>query len=125
MSENSILWIFGIVQVVLVLAIPAGIGAYVSISSRVARIETVISMLGESAARALHSPDDHLRIDALLDKYLDRNYELSLEEWHELLDMMTKIESDESSSKLERSLAGQLRAIACHKSFLPPPHRLH
>lgn len=125
MDNATILWIFGIVQAILALAIPAGIAFAMSISNRVSRIETVISMLGESAARALHSPDDHLRIDTLLDKYLDRNYELSLQEWQELLHMMERIEADETKNPLERAMAGQLKAIASHKAFLPPPRRNH
>lgn len=102
-----------------------GIGAYVSVIQRLTRVEAVISLFGEKAAKMLHSPDNHHGIDDLLDKYLDRNYELSFDEWTELKTKCEAIEANKSLSHGERILAAFLSALAHHKLLLPPPIRKH
>ncbi len=78
-------------------------------------VDLFIDGLGEKLAKALHNDDDNLVIDALLDKYLDRSYELSYEEWQALKDRCNAILENKSISKLERSLAGMLAGVCEHK----------
>ena len=96
------------------------------INERVVKIEAVFDLLGKKAAKILHSDDDPHGIDALLDKYLDRYYELTPVEWGALLAKCGDIENDKALSKGERILASWLAAVAHHKLKLPPPvkHRV-
>lgn len=111
MTQELALWIIG--QVVVTAG--AVITIYVKLVSRIVAIETLLRMMGEKFARALHSPTDHHGIDPLLDKYLDRNYELTLEEWAQLHDKMESIIRDHTASKGEQALASFLSAICEHK----------
>lgn len=127
MSNDVLLWILGIFSGVLVIALGAGVRGYTGLlesqgflASRVTRLEAVMALFGEKAAKILHSPNDHHGIDRLLDKYLDRNYELNSVEWRELLDACEAIENDCSKSKDERTLAAWISAVASHKLLLPP-----
>ncbi len=74
-------------------------------------IETLLRTMGEKAARALHSPDDHRGIDPLLDKYLDPTMELTFQDWHDLHSKCEAIIHDDESSKGEKALASWLSAI--------------
>jgi hypothetical protein len=113
--NDNILWIIG--QGV-VLSI-GGVAAYVALIQRVTRLETrwdnFVYNLGEKSARGLHSPNDHLGLDALLDKYLSHHYELTREEWSELNARCEQIVDDLKASDKERSLAAILAAVCQHK----------
>lgn len=82
-----------------------------------AQIKTMLSSTSEKYAKILHSPDDHHGLDILLDKYIDRNYELSLSEWEELKDRTDKIFKDKSVSKSERMLAAFINELCYHKTM--------
>ncbi len=111
MNETLLLWIAGHV-----LATTAAIVTiYVRLISRIVAIETLLRMMGEKAARALHSPADHHGIDPLLDKYLDANYDLTFSEWDELHEKCEEIIQQQSSTPGEKSLASWLSAICEHK----------
>jgi hypothetical protein len=125
MTESITLWLLGgFASVFLVFAVSA-INAHGKMSERVTRLEAVMALFGQKAAKLLHSPDDHLNIDALLDKYLDRNYELTFEDWGALLSQCEKIEEDKSLQKDTRTLAAWLSAIANHKLMNPPTIKRH
>lgn len=111
MNQEILLWIIGQVLV----TAGALIAIYVKLISRIVAIETLLKTMGEKAARALHSPDNHHGVDPLLDKYLDRCYELSYEEWRQLHSKMEEILHNEKSSPGEKSLASWLSAICEHK----------
>lgn len=87
---------------------------------RIIALETSFNLMGLSAAKLLHSPTDHLNLDVLLDKYIDRHYEMSFKEWDELRIRCEKTIDDESVSKDQRVLAAILAAICCHKLMLEP-----
>jgi hypothetical protein len=76
-------------------------------------------LFGQKAAKILHSPHDAYGIDYLLDKYIDEHYELTQDEWRNLLTKCEIIENDKSKTKGERTLAAWLFAIANHKLLVP------
>jgi len=127
MANDVLLWILGIMSSVFFIVIAAGIRGYTGLletyselASRVTRLEAVMSLFGEKAAKILHSPHDPYGIDSLLDKYLDRYYELSWDEWQQLLKACEGIENDCTKSKDERTLAAWIAAVASHKLHIPP-----
>lgn len=83
-----------------------------SISDNVIRIQTTIDIMGINAARTLHSPHTP-KLDVLLDKYIDRNYELTAQEWNELLEDCNAIVENKQESHGYRLSAAWLAAI-CH-----------
>lgn len=114
MNDAILLWLFGIVGAWLcALSIAFGKMMLVQVKMQVA-IDLYINTLGEKIAKALHNDDDHLGLDALLDKYLDPNYELSFSELVELKNRCAAIADHSDSSKLEKSLAGILTAVCEH-----------
>lgn len=127
MSEGVLLWIGGI----FVSLITADVVSYIvlkdkisdfnmALIQRVTRLEALLEHIGAKSAKILHSPDDHLGIDALLDKYLDRNYELSMSEWTVLMQRCEEIENDRNLSQGARLSAAMLNAICHHKLKLDP-----
>lgn len=117
--EQFFAWLLG----TSVTIVSAGIVAYVKLVQRITKVETILSMFGEKAAQILHSPNDHLGIDHLLDKYLNREYEMSYAEWKDLLNQCESIVDDKSISKSERTLAAFLAAICDHKMNNPKKRR--
>lgn len=126
MSENVILWIFGAV----IMAISALIGKlfadngklYDRISAlenqnekRITRIETMIEVMGISAAKILHSPHDPFGLDKYLDLYIDRNFEMTAREWEEVLIKCETIVNDKEQTHGYRFAAAFLGGICHHK----------
>lgn len=127
MTESTILWAAGIIFSLIVM----DIGSYMmlkdkiasdhlGLAQRVTRLETVLDNIGIKMAKTLHSPDDHLGIDVLLDKYIDRNYELSLDEWNELMANCEQIENDRDLPHGVRVAAAMLNEICRHKLMMDP-----
>jgi hypothetical protein len=115
MSETLNMWLFGAIGGWLaVLSSAVLVIKLDQVKTRVA-VDLFIDTLGEKIAKALHADDDHLQLDALLDKYLSRHYELSFEEWTELRDRCDRILENKDVSKVERSLAGMLAGVCEHK----------
>jgi hypothetical protein len=124
--DSIILWILGVIAAI----IGIGLKLILELKSdnaqtreRVIRIEVMLDLMGRKAARSLHSPHDPYGIDSMLDKYLDRHYELSWDEWKALLARCEAIEARTDITKDERWLAGMVGAICMHKLMLPPPMR--
>lgn len=105
------IWLFGGIGVCIV----AGVAFAFGVTQRITRLETMFDMLGKRAAKILHSPDDHLGIDALLDKYILGHYDLPSEDWIVLKTSLAEIENDTSRSKDERLLCAFVSALADHK----------
>ncbi len=122
-TNDLIFWVLGVASTLVAAGFGFAIRAHSEISTRVTRLEAVMSMFGQKAAKILHQDDDHAKMDALLDKYLDRSYELSHEEWVELLAKCELIENDKSKTKGERTLAAFLGAVCGHKLMKPPTVR--
>lgn len=128
MTESTALWIAGVV----VSLIMADVISYIMLKDKIAdfnmaliqrvvRVEAVLDSIGIKSAKILHSPDDHLGIDSLLDKYLDRNCELTRDEWKMLLSRCEEIENDTSQAHGARLSAAMLNAICHHKLLMLPP----
>lgn len=111
MTQELLLWMLGH----LIVFGGSGVAAYIALVQRVTKVETFISLLGTKAARALHSPDDHLGLDKYLDEYLSRHYEMSVQSWKELHDRCEVIIEDKAVKPSERSLAAILCAVCEHK----------
>ena len=119
----ELMWVIGGLSGVFLLAIIAAIKSHSDLSTRVTKLEAVMALFGQKAAKILHSPHDPYGIDYLLDKYLDRHYELTIMEWEALWHQCELIEEDKSKPKDERTLAAWLSAVAQHKLFKPPKAR--
>lgn len=91
-----------------------------AMDGRMIRLETTFELWGHKAAGVLHSPHTPV-LDALLEKYVSRTYELSNDEWRELNRMCEQIEKDISAPKEERALAAIVSATCHHKLLLPLP----
>ncbi len=115
MSETLQIWLFGIVGAWLVALSVAVLHLLIAQVKTTIAINLFVDSLGEKLAKALHADDDHLGLDALLDKYLDQHYDLTKWEWLELRDRCNETLEDESVSKNERGMAGMLAAVCDHK----------
>lgn len=124
MNETTQIWLFGGAYAFIFVISTGGIGLFLTLVQRVSRLEAVMALFGEKAAKILHSPHTP-ELDALLEKYCDRNYTLSLAEWKNLLDMMEEIENDQKRPKEERALAAVISVMASRTLSLPPskPHK--
>lgn len=78
-------------------------GAILKLLLGQARMEGAQSIKGRQAARQLHSPDNHLGIDILLDKYILKT--ASKEELQELYIWVESIQANPSCTDIERMLA--------------------
>lgn len=117
MNQEMLLWLLG--QTLVYGSI--GIGAYIKLIQRVTKVETFISLLGTKAARALHSPDNHLGLDGILDEYLKHGYEMSTDSWVELHESCEIILKDKNVKQSERALAAMLSAVCEHKLIILRP----
>jgi hypothetical protein len=116
-TDNVSMWLFGILGAWMV----ALSGFVLSIKleqvkTKVA-VDLFIDTLGEKIAKALHADDDHLGLDSLLDKYLDRKYDLTYDELFELKNRCNHILESKAVSHLERSLAGMMAAV-CEQALI-------
>lgn len=120
MDEKELIkWGMGILGTLLVSAIVAVFKWGQAVGTRITRIEAVLSLWSESMARVLHSPHTP-ELDKLLEKYLNRHYELSNDEWTRLRELCNEIEANKDEGKESRALAGFLAVVAEHKLAMPP-----
>lgn len=116
MNETLQMWLFG-----------AAFGAIVSLAifvaslrNEVVKIRTILIITSKRAAEILHSPDDHLQLDALLDRYKAKEHELTYSEWQELKTRCEEIIANPACSKSERLLALMVVEFSVHKLMLKP-----
>lgn len=114
MTQDVIMWILGLAITGVFLILMSMIGKINNFSERIVRLETTIDIMGKNAAHSLHSPHTP-SLDVLLDKYLDRNYELTALEWASLLEDCEQRMDDKNESQGYRWNAGFLAAICHHK----------
>lgn len=110
-------------------ALKIALAAYRHISDRseehgekIVRIETMLEIQGKTMARKLHSPHTP-ELDALLEKYYARHYELNMKEWERLLDLCeAAIKENEGTDKADYA---EFLAGVCHHKLmhLPPMQR--
>lgn len=91
-----------------------------SLDKRLTRIETLFEILGEKFAKVLHSPHTP-ELDSYLEKYIDNGYEMSFQEWRELMGRCEAIENDQACPKDQRLLAAFVSALCHHKLTLDKP----
>jgi len=115
MNQELQLWIFGIVGAWLIMLSAALLKVIIEQVKTKVAVDLFIDTLGEKIAKALHADDDHHHLDALLDKYLKRDYELSYEEWFELKNRCNHILETKGCTDIDRSLSGMLAAVCEHK----------
>lgn len=84
------------------------------LGERLIKVETILALIGEKAAKILHSPHTP-ELDALLEKYYDRHYELSFQEWARLKEMCIDIENNHDEPKEGRVLAAIIATFCDHK----------
>lgn len=78
-------------------------GAVLKLLIGLARVETLLSIKSRQASRQLHSPDDHLGIDELLEKHVHQT--ITKEEWRRLVAVLDGIQSNPEHTEIERVLA--------------------
>lgn len=119
MNETLLIWLFG--------GIAAWLGAVTGLvlvlKTEVTKIRTILIITSKRAAEILHSPDDHLGIDELLDKYKAKEHELSYGEWQELKVRCEEIIANPACPKSERLLALFVVEFSVHKLMLKPSFR--
>lgn len=99
MNEQTLQWLLG------------GLAAWCVILSvgvlrliiAMTKLETLLSLKSRTASKILHSPDDHLKIDDLLEKH--HAGVITKPEWETLSDACEKIADDPERSTIERWLA--------------------
>lgn len=112
-----ILWVLGGAFA----CIAAGAMAYVSllksdskILERIVRLETLWESCVKNVAMSFHSPDDHLGIDKILDKY-HLNGELNFDEWGTLKSVFGRVAGDKTIDQINRMGARLVSDFATHK----------
>ena len=87
------------------------------VGNRVTRLETAFELMGNRTIQALHSPDDHLELDGLVEKYMENNYDLPLEDWETVKETCEKIAGDTARKREDRLTAGLAAGTAgCFRS---------
>lgn len=91
-------------------------------AQRMTKLETssdlfrmTLELLGRKTMKALHSPDNHLGLDWLVDEYVRRNYELSPEQWETVHDICEKRLEDPNLNKDDKPTVLLGYWLATHK----------
>ena len=110
MNEETLIWLFGILGVWCLKN--TIMGYYLAWQMKKIRlaVELFITENGKGAAIILHSPDDHLGLDALVDKYVNDHQELSRDDWIKLGTICQRIKTDKDLTNGERMAATTLMA---------------
>jgi len=91
---------------------------FFTIRDRITRVETAVEFMidatGKLAAKKLHSPDNHLGIDGLLDKYIE-SHQMTLDEWMELRALCLQTKDNPNATKSEKVYAEFLAEVCDHK----------
>ena len=74
-------------------------------------VNLFVNTMGEKIAKALHNDDDHLELDALLDKLLQPDHDMTEAEMFELKNRCNHILCDKCINKSERQMCGVMAAI--------------
>jgi hypothetical protein len=90
-------------------------------------VKLFVDGMAKAAVEVMHSPDDHLGLDAYLDKYVAGHYDMSNEDWVDFKAKCERVQKDRTLSDAERIAAGTILAAFCAKQALhklqrlPPP----
>lgn len=116
----------GLATALIVAVLTGCVKSYVSLRDDVNRIKNTLSMMSEVAARALHSPTNHLGLDNYVDLYLEHDCDMPNGKWEEFKQLLQAILDDRTKTTGERNTAGMLLALTYHKlkQPIPPKHKL-
>lgn len=124
---NTKMTIQDIIIAVLIGLVPVAGSALFWTISQIVSLKTdvkwiIISMenMGKNAAKVLHRDDDRFKIDDLLEKYYNRCFELSREDWMILDSKCAVIIEDTTLDRGYRSAAVALKMVCDHKLLRPP-----
>lgn len=96
-----------------------GAGISWSFAQRLTKLETTLDFwvneVGTKALDLLHSPTNHLGLDALIDEYRRHDYDLTDEQWENLRIICAEIQTRDNVSKDEKLLAILGEALSNHK----------
>jgi len=111
MNETLLIWLFG--------GMSAWLGAITAmvllLKTEVTKIRTILIITSKRAAEILHSPDDHLGLDELLDNYKKHHHDLPLAEWEALKARCEEVIANPNCTKSERLLALVVVEFSTHK----------
>lgn len=114
---NPEAWI-AIIAIVVVI-IGGVIAVYVALSSRLTRIETIFEFVGLEALKALHSDNDEHKLDAFIDhikeNYTRHNYDLTDDQWEEVMIKLKDVTENELAASTAKKLATLVVLFSEHK----------
>lgn len=122
MNQEAVLWIFGTIITLCTLVIGKLLASVDNLTGRVIRIETAFSLFNEKAANILHSPHTP-ELDLALEKLVvayQKNHDLKMEEWRELLRLVELIENDRELLHGERLIAAMISTTCRVKLEMTP-----
>jgi hypothetical protein len=109
MSEQILMWIFGAIEAQLVLLFGAVFGLIVAQVKTKFAMNLFVGTLEDKIGKALHNDDNHLGIDALLDKLT--HGDKSEKDYYDLKNHCNYIMNDRKASKDDRVGAATMAAI--------------
>lgn len=119
MSENLAIALVIFVLGQAAVLIGGSVGAYILIVQRITKLETTLDFwvneVGTKALDLLHSPTNHLGLDALIDEYRKHDYDLTDEQWENLRIICAEIQTRKDVGKDEKLLAALGEALSNHK----------
>jgi hypothetical protein len=129
MNETTEIFLFILGGVFVCVGAGAGavlmlLGKISDLRERVVAIEVRNEITDRRTAKLSHSPHDPYGWDPLIDKYLDRHYEMSMDEWRTWLARCEAVINDKTKPMDDRKMAVQLAAICWHKLMIDPPKRV-
>jgi hypothetical protein len=120
MNETVFLWILGGYAAAIAWLVLSNMQSHTEINTRLVKVEVVLTMFGEKAAKILHSPHTP-ELDSLLEHYWDNHYDLSNGEWVRLREICEEVENDPIQPGDKRALAAFVACLAYHKLRMHAP----
>ena len=121
MNQDLINAVFGLATAVTGGMFMWGFKSHMGLRDDVTRIKNTLSMMSEVAARALHSPDNHLGLDEYLEIYADHDCDMAHAQWEQMKAKLWLVVNNKANSVGERTAAGMLLLLSYHKLNQPLP----
>lgn len=119
MNETWAIAVFGAIVTVLTVAVGGLLAYIIQMAGRMSRLETSVEYLrdalGRLAAKKLHSPDNHLGMDELLDEYIKHSHDMTMEQWQMLKSRCLESRVKSLATKEEKAYAEFLIEVCEHK----------
>lgn len=112
MNETTQMILFMLTGVFICVA--AGTTAYINLNNKFSgmqlelavfkvKFDNLISILGSRGVSALHSPDNHLRVDEIVEEYERNNFDVPLAKWIRLKEAAEIVLSDPNEKDVEKN----------------------